>query len=139
VSHRALGIAAALLFVFLWASAFVPSKIGVLDSSPLWFLVIRFIVSGAVALAAALALGARLPRGRGEWTTVIVLGDAPGNEILHEMAAVIAVGLVSSTLLLLFLVPAAYAHLQLGRAVRARMRSPASAVPKPLVASFARS
>jgi Cu/Ag efflux pump CusA len=64
----------------------------------------------------------------------IVLGDAPGNEILHEMAAVIAGGLISSTLLLLFVVPAAYAHLQLGRAVRARMPSRAAAVPTAVVA-----
>ena len=57
---------AAIFFVFLWGSAFVPSKIGVLASSPLWFLVVRFAVSGALALAIALALrravAARPPR-----------------------------------------------------------------------------
>jgi Cu/Ag efflux pump CusA len=64
----------------------------------------------------------------------IVLGDAPGNEILSEMAVVIAGGLITSTLLLLFVIPAAYAHLQLGRSVRARMPSRAAAVPTALVA-----
>jgi drug/metabolite transporter (DMT)-like permease len=69
-----LGTAAALLYIFLWASAFVPSKIGVLGSSPMWFLVVRFAVSGLLALALALALGAKLPRSRREWGAVVLLG-----------------------------------------------------------------
>jgi len=74
VTSRGLGVAAALFYIFLWASAFVPSKIGVLGSSPLWFLVVRFAVSGLIALGFALAVGARPPRGRREWTALIVLG-----------------------------------------------------------------
>jgi drug/metabolite transporter (DMT)-like permease len=74
VHGRALGVAAALFYVFLWASAFVPSKIGLLASSPLWFLVVRFAVSGLLALAVARALGARLPRTRKDWTAVALLG-----------------------------------------------------------------
>ena len=66
--------AAAIFFVFLWGSAFVPSKIGVLVSSPLWFLVVRFAVSGAVALGIALALGSPWPRGRRAWTLILLLG-----------------------------------------------------------------
>lgn len=66
--------AAAIFFVFLWGSAFVPSKIGVLASSPLWFLVLRFAVSGLLALAIALAGGAPWPRGRRAWTLVLLLG-----------------------------------------------------------------
>lgn len=66
--------AAAIFFVFLWGSAFVPSKIGVLASSPLWFLVVRFAVSGALALAIALLAGAPWPRGRRAWTLVLLLG-----------------------------------------------------------------
>ena len=71
---RAWGTAAALFYIFLWASAYVPSKIGVLESSPLWFLAVRFAVSGAVALAIARALGAPLPRTGREWLVVAVLG-----------------------------------------------------------------
>jgi len=71
---RALGIAAAIFYIFLWASAYVPSKIGVLDSSPLWFLVVRFAVAGGIVLAAALALGARLPRTGAQWGVLIALG-----------------------------------------------------------------
>ncbi len=74
VTNRALGVAAALFYIFLWASAFVPSKIGVLGSSPLWFLVVRFAVAGALALAFARAVGAQLPRTRRDWVALVVLG-----------------------------------------------------------------
>ncbi len=74
VPVRAVGVAGALFYIFLWASAFVPSKIGVLGSSPLWFLTIRFTVSGLLALAFALAAGARMPRNRREWAAVVAVG-----------------------------------------------------------------
>jgi drug/metabolite transporter (DMT)-like permease len=74
VNGRALGIAAAIFYIVLWASAYVPSKIGVLGSSPLWFLVVRFAFSGLVALAIARAAGARLPRTARQWWTVAALG-----------------------------------------------------------------
>jgi drug/metabolite transporter (DMT)-like permease len=74
VTNRALGVAAALFYILLWASAFVPSKIGVLGSSPLWFLVVRFAVSGLLALAFARAVGARLPRTRRDWAALFALG-----------------------------------------------------------------
>jgi drug/metabolite transporter (DMT)-like permease len=69
-----LGVAGALLYVFLWASAYVPSKIGVLDSSPLWFLCVRFAAAGGVTLALALRLGAPLPRNARERTAIAALG-----------------------------------------------------------------
>ena len=74
MNGRTLGVAAALFYIFLWASAYVPSKIGAVESSPLWFLVFRFAVAGLLALAIALALGARLPRTRRQWLWVAVLG-----------------------------------------------------------------
>ena len=74
MNARALGVAAALFYVFLWASAYVPSKLGVLGSSPLWFLVVRFLASGLIVLAIARALGAKMPYGRREWAAVIALG-----------------------------------------------------------------
>jgi drug/metabolite transporter (DMT)-like permease len=74
VTSRGLGVGAALFYIFLWASAFVPSKIGVLGSSPLWFLVVRFAVSGLLALAFAAAIGARFPRGPRGWAALVVLG-----------------------------------------------------------------
>ena len=74
VPVRAVGVAGALFYIFLWASAFVPSKIGVLGSSPLWFLTVRFTVAGLLALGFALAAGARMPRTRRDWIAVVVLG-----------------------------------------------------------------
>lgn len=71
---NALGVAAALVYIFLWASAYVPSKIGVLDSSPLWFLVVRFGVSGMLAFAIARSLGGRLPPTRRQLAAVLALG-----------------------------------------------------------------
>lgn len=71
---EALAVGAALFYVFLWASAYVPSKIGVLDSSPLWFLVVRFAAAGAVTLAIARVYGSAFPRSGREWTAVVALG-----------------------------------------------------------------
>lgn len=74
MNRRTLGIAAALFYIFLWASAYVPSKIGAVESSPLWFLVFRFGAAGVLALVIAFALGARLPRSGREWMWVAILG-----------------------------------------------------------------
>lgn len=74
MNHRAAGVAAALFYIVLWSSAYVPSKIGVLDSSPLWFLAVRFAVAGVVALLAARAMGAAFPKTRTEWAAAAALG-----------------------------------------------------------------
>lgn len=71
---RAVGAAGALFYVFLWASAYVPSKIGVLDSSPFWFLCIRFAVAGALAFLIARRAGATLPRTGRDWAAVAAYG-----------------------------------------------------------------
>ena len=109
-----LGTAGALLFVFLWGSAFVPSKIGVLASSPLWFLVFRFGVSGVLALSIAVALGGRLPRTKREWLGVAVLGALANAvylgltyEALRHLAAGVG-AIVSSTNPLLLALVAPY-------------------------------
>src|SRR4051794_39250860 len=51
----ALGVGAAILYVFLWASAFVPSRILAHSAPPLTILWIRFLIAGGV-----LFVGARL-------------------------------------------------------------------------------
>jgi Cu/Ag efflux pump CusA len=48
----------------------------------------------------------------------VFLGDVAGNEITHEIAAVILGGLLSSTLLILVVLPAAYVHVAAARARR---------------------
>jgi drug/metabolite transporter (DMT)-like permease len=73
-STRWFRTAAAIFYVALWGSAFVPSKFGVLASSPLWFLVVRFAVSGLLALVIALASGARFPVDPRVWLAVVLLG-----------------------------------------------------------------
>ncbi len=111
MSGRALGTAAALFYIFLWASAYVPSKIGVLDSSPLWFLAVRFAVSGTIALVIARTLGAPLPHTRRDWLVVAVLGVL-GNalylgltyEALRHLASGVASIVASLNPLLLALV-----------------------------------
>ena len=102
---------AAIFFVFLWGSAFVPSKYGVLASSPLWFLVARFAVSGALALVIALSLGSHWPRGRAAWTLIIALGVLANAvylgctyEALRHLAAGIGSVVTSTNPLLLALV-----------------------------------
>lgn len=108
------GTAGAVLFVFLWGAAFVPSKIGVLASSPLWFLVVRFLVSGLLALPIAFALGGRLPRRGREWGGVALLGVLANAgylgftyEALKHLAAGVG-AIVSSTNPLLLALVAPY-------------------------------
>jgi len=53
---------------------------------------------------------------------LVVLGDIPGHEIEHPMAVVIVGGLVTSTLLNLFVVPSLYLRFGRPRATRERLR-----------------
>ena len=64
----------ALLYIFLWASAFIPSRILSVGAPPLWVLVVRFAIAGAILVAIALARRAPLPRSPGEWTQIALLG-----------------------------------------------------------------
>lgn len=68
------GIATAILYIFLWASAYVPSKIASVESSPLWFLVVRFVTAGAIMALIALAFRQRFPSTRRGWAVAAVLG-----------------------------------------------------------------
>jgi drug/metabolite transporter (DMT)-like permease len=111
--HRSswLGTVGAVVFVFLWGSAFVPSKIGVLASSPLWFLVMRFAAAGLLALPIAFALGARPPRSGRDWLGVAVLGILANAlylgfsyEALRHLAAGVGAIVSSTNPLLLALV-----------------------------------
>ena len=58
---------------------------------------------------------------------LVVLGEIPGHEIEHPMAVVILGGLVTSTLLNLFVVPSLY--LRFGRC---RVVEPPAATPAPV-------
>ena len=81
----------------------------------------RFAPIVATAVVTALALA-----------PFAVAGDIAGNEITHSTAAVVLGGLVTSTLLILFVIPALYLHF--GRSARetasVRAAMPAAAVPQ---------
>ena len=64
----------AILYVFLWASAFIPSRILCANATPLWVLVLRFGITGAILIGIALAVRAPLPRSAREWGQIVLLG-----------------------------------------------------------------
>ena len=74
----ALGTGAAILYVFLWASAFVPSRILAHSAPPLTILWIRFLVAGGVLFVGARAFGLPVPGDAGTWLRLLLLG-ALGN------------------------------------------------------------
>jgi drug/metabolite transporter (DMT)-like permease len=70
----ALGTVAAIFYIFLWASAFVPSRIVSTSAPPLWILAIRFGIAGGLLLAGAVASGIPLPRKPSQWAWLAALG-----------------------------------------------------------------
>jgi drug/metabolite transporter (DMT)-like permease len=77
MSERArgpLGAAIAIFYIFLWASAYVPSKIAAIESPPLWFLAARFIAAALVLALVARVMGKKLPHGPGAWVVASILG-----------------------------------------------------------------
>ncbi len=69
-----LGTPLAVLYVLLWASAYVPSKIGATAMPPLWFLVGRFLAAGMLMTVVALALHRPFPRKTRDWLAYAALG-----------------------------------------------------------------
>ena len=73
-SRDAVGVAAAIVYIFLWASAFVPSRILARGSPPLTILSIRFLVAGGLLLAGARAIRLAIPRDAQSWIQIFLLG-----------------------------------------------------------------
>jgi drug/metabolite transporter (DMT)-like permease len=73
-SRDAVGVAAAIVYVFLWASAFVPSRILARGGPPLTILSLRFLVAGGVLLAGARAARIAIPRDAQSWIQIFLLG-----------------------------------------------------------------
>jgi drug/metabolite transporter (DMT)-like permease len=69
-----IGTPVAVFYVVLWASAYVPSKIGATAMPPLWFLVARFLVAGAIMAAIAVALRRHFPPRTRQWLTYAAYG-----------------------------------------------------------------
>lgn len=68
------GTLGAILFIFLWASAFVPSRIVSVSAPPFWVLAIRFSIAGGALLIGALLAKIALPRTRSQWFQLALLG-----------------------------------------------------------------
>jgi drug/metabolite transporter (DMT)-like permease len=69
-----LGAAAAILYVFLWAAAFVPSRVLARGAPPLTILWVRFLLAGALLLAGAKAARLPIPTDRRTWLQLLGLG-----------------------------------------------------------------
>lgn len=65
-----------MLYIFLWASAYVPSKVASIESDPFWFLAVRFTTAGLVLgfLALAFGGGTPFPRTRRGWFVGCAIG-----------------------------------------------------------------
>lgn len=68
------GIALGVTFVLMWSSAFTSARMVVADAPPFLALTLRFLISGAVAIAIGLALGQRLRLTRAQWGGVVIFG-----------------------------------------------------------------
>jgi drug/metabolite transporter (DMT)-like permease len=64
----------AIFYIFLWASAFVPSRMVSTSAPPLWILAIRFTIAGSVLLGGALVARIELPKTRRQWVWLAGLG-----------------------------------------------------------------
>lgn len=64
----------AVFYVMLWASAYVPSKIGATEMAPAWFLVVRFLGAGCVMGGIALLLKRPFPVRAQDWFAYAMLG-----------------------------------------------------------------
>jgi drug/metabolite transporter (DMT)-like permease len=73
-AKSALGAAAAILYVFIWASAFVPSRVLARGAPPLSILWIRFLIAGGLLLGWAVLVRLPIPRDRKTWAQLFLLG-----------------------------------------------------------------
>ena len=72
--HTAKGAFAAILYVFLWAAAFVPSRVLAHSAPPLSILWIRFVGAGVLLFAGVRVAGLPVPRDGGTWLRLLLLG-----------------------------------------------------------------
>ena len=70
----AVAAAIAIFYIFLWASAYVPSKIASVESPPLWFLAVRFLGAGAILALVAIAARSRFPASWRGWLLAGAIG-----------------------------------------------------------------
>ena len=73
-AHGVEGTALAVFYVFLWSSAFVPSRILAMLGQPLWVLAVRFVLAGVIQVGLAFTLARPWPRSRASWGSLAVFG-----------------------------------------------------------------
>src|SRR2546429_7099451 len=73
-ARSALGVGAAILYVFLWASAFVPSRVLARGAPPLTILAIRFILAGGLLFSGVWAARLPVPRDGATWLRLFAVG-----------------------------------------------------------------
>jgi len=64
----------ALVYILLWSSAFIATKVGVTHSPPLTLLAARFLVAAALLAGLAQTRGLPWPRGRRDWASLALFG-----------------------------------------------------------------
>ena len=70
----ALNVALYVMLCVIWGSTWLVIKVGYGGLGPFNVAAVRFFIAGAVMAAAVPLVGARWPRGRGEWTLIAVVG-----------------------------------------------------------------
>jgi drug/metabolite transporter (DMT)-like permease len=119
--HGRVAVIVAIFYIFLWASAYVPSKIAAIESPPLWFLAARFLVAGLLLVILALFLRRPFPATPRRWLNAIVLGIFANAlylgctyTALEHMSAGIGAIVASTNPLVLSLVAPLVLHEKLG-------------------------
>ena len=113
---RALGLGVA--FAPIWSSAFTSSRIVVEYWPPFLLLTVRFLFSGAVALAIGFAAGQRIRLTAAEWRAVVLFGicqNALYLGLFHEAMRTVEAGLAAIIASALPLVVAALGRVFLGQ------------------------
>src|SRR5262249_50961594 len=73
-AHGPAGTALALLYVFLWASAFVPSRVLSVPGQPLWVLTVRFAIASVLMAGVVVALRREWPCKARDWLPIAGYG-----------------------------------------------------------------
>lgn len=121
VARGSLATPLAVFYIFLWASAYVPSKVASIEANPLWFLVARFCTAGVILAAIALALRRPFPRTARGWGVAALLGILANAaylgltyEALHHLSSGMGAIVASTNPLVLSLVAPALLGEKLG-------------------------
>jgi drug/metabolite transporter (DMT)-like permease len=73
---------APLLFVLLWSSSFLGTRVGLRHMSPLWFVALRMVLAAAILIGVMAALRVRWSLSRIEWLHCAIVGIATQSILL---------------------------------------------------------